>query len=64
MSFQFTRRNQRMKIIGHIPNASAKVYGLISEWKSPQVIYGKHRDVPKGNMGVELRFPAFIFFMG
>ena len=33
MSFQFTQRNQRMKIVGHTPDALAKVVdGLVSEW--------------------------------
>ena len=47
VSVRFKKNNQRMKFIGHITDALAKVaHGLMSEWRAFQVIVitdGKHR---------------------
>ena len=52
ISVYWKKTNQRMKIIGHIPDALAKlVHGVMSEWKILQMIDKideKHKIAPEG----------------
>ena len=51
VSFHLKETNQKMIVIGNIPDTLAKlVHGLMSDWKVLQVIAntdGKHRDAPE-----------------